>query len=279
MAPIGTIQLAGNANAGPAEVELNTLAARFVARPNDFQTLGSYFTTGQFSANSANTNWNFSFSTTLAPCFAFQWPVNSAIALIKKINVSMAGNSLAGIGTFALFKASQYYKQFDTIFLGTNGTVASQVTAAVPLSASKLRSSMADSIVSGETDSDLIPTYSSISANNTSYAPGAPILVAPDSFPVAGSDQGGKFGTQGASIFGGLQGGSMVLDANPTAETLASISSSSTPVFANSPLWDQRVAEHPLVLDAWTGFVVKFTSPIQAPKISITVHWDELTLF
>lgn len=35
MAQIGTIQVAGNANAGPIEVDLNTLAARSVIRPDD----------------------------------------------------------------------------------------------------------------------------------------------------------------------------------------------------------------------------------------------------
>lgn len=42
MAQIGTIQIAGVANAGPAEVELNTLALRTVIRPSDLRYLGSY---------------------------------------------------------------------------------------------------------------------------------------------------------------------------------------------------------------------------------------------
>lgn len=42
MAQIGTVQICGNANSTKAEVELNTLAARFVERPNDFALWGSY---------------------------------------------------------------------------------------------------------------------------------------------------------------------------------------------------------------------------------------------
>src|SRR5215469_3408750 len=64
MAAIGTIQLVGNANGTPLEVELNTLALRGVVRPQDVYPLGSYTgavtltqtaTTGNVTAGVFNT--------------------------------------------------------------------------------------------------------------------------------------------------------------------------------------------------------------------------------
>src|SRR5215472_3009260 len=103
--PIGGIQLAGNANAGPAEVELNNLALRNIFRPNDFTFLGSFSVTNQNTvkgtAGAATGGW-----------FGMYWPQANSAALIKKLSVSAvsstAGTTGPGILQAVKFTAVPY---------------------------------------------------------------------------------------------------------------------------------------------------------------------------
>ena len=105
MAQIGTIQLAGNVNAGPAEVELNTLALRSVVRSNDFTYLGSYSVSPAVTGNS--------FTSTGTPASyelaGLAITYVDVVALVKKVSVGLVNTialTTAGALVFSLDRRS-----------------------------------------------------------------------------------------------------------------------------------------------------------------------------
>jgi|GEM_PF-5031138 len=275
--PIGTIQLAGSANAGPAEVELNTLAARFVARPGDFATLGAYACSVTFSivlgsAWSPNPPAN-------APVFAVQWTSPTVLGLVKKLTcaVANANSTTSGLVAVQLFKVSGFTKQYDLYSNDTNSTPSFayiQTASSIQLNAgNKLRTSMPASQIAGLQESNLdAPTSTPGGAMPAgSNTPGANIVTILSGF--SASD---------ISITG-LTGGTLTLDANSVGAIEGSQpgAAGSVPIPPGSILWDARVAEHPLLLDYLTGLVAKISLPGTTGTFQVTfdMKWEELALY
>jgi hypothetical protein len=275
--PIGTIQLAGSANAGPAEVELNTLAARFVARPDDFATLGAYQCSVTFSIV-LGTPWSPN-PPVNAPVFAVQWTSPGILGLVKKLTCSVAqsGSTTAGLVTVQLFKANGYTKQYDTYRADTSGAPSAefiQIASNVLLNAgNKLRSSMPASQIAGLQEVDLQQGASSVATMLAGTSiPGANIVTVLSGYNSAE-----------VTMPAGLTGGTLTLDANPVGAVSGSQpgTSGSVPVPPGSILWDARAAEYPLLLDYLTGVVAEISLPGTAGTFQVTFNmsWEELALY
>lgn len=93
MAQIGTVQIAGRTNAGPMEVELNTLAGRTVVRPNDFRYLGSY----SLSIPISDTPSSASQISNTGMCGLLN-PAHDKLIAIKKVSASFVVVTAAATG-------------------------------------------------------------------------------------------------------------------------------------------------------------------------------------
>jgi hypothetical protein len=109
MAAIGTIQIVGNKNASPTEVELNTLALRSVARPVDTRVFGTL--RGVYSACNDGRLWaNASTSPPSIPQSLFNAFIPQGFScyasirkLIYSVSLITAGTGAAGLYEFDLF--------------------------------------------------------------------------------------------------------------------------------------------------------------------------------
>lgn len=139
MAPIGTIQLAGNANAGPAEVELNTLATRSVVYPNDF-----YINAGG-QVNGYGINLLVSNASTAPPTTPTGWGMLSnsgaSIVLVRRVIMSLeltvAGTGSGGAYSFQLVRgegvqgpSNIHHSSFRTSFPGASQIALQQPNVA-----------------------------------------------------------------------------------------------------------------------------------------------------
>jgi hypothetical protein len=257
VAAIGTIQVAGNANSTPLEVELNTLAARFVARPQDFGTLGSYtaakggtFVNALTAQPSPTSNVNL---------LSFQWPTSGALALIKKVLVSLVlVDAASGTGAnvaypLALFRVHNFQSQLQPAKDGA-ASAAISVNRLAPMSSGNIihagmADSLADIIMVGNpgaaaTYSLILPVAQSTVEN---------IVPTIESHPLA---QVVGFGI------------------NATAKDL---------IPPGTALWDAKPGELPIILDPMTGFVIQWngTTPTFAAAAATMVFgaqivWEEV---
>src|SRR5947208_3486654 len=110
MTAIGTIKVSGSAQATPVEVETNTLAARFVMRPDDFGLLGVYSIGAAINLLSTE---NALATPSSRIIFAFRYTQSGALAVIKKVIFSYAqyGTPTAKQHTFNLVRATEFIAQ------------------------------------------------------------------------------------------------------------------------------------------------------------------------
>lgn len=138
------IQVAGNANAGPTEVELNNLALRLVARPKDVGFFGHYSVAGTFKF----TNQTVAISGFM---FGIFWQHMTHAAVIDRINfrsvLSVQGTGSNGIHQASLFRSRYTENLGNVLFNGTAGNipvVLYPTTAATAGSTGKLYDNFAD---------------------------------------------------------------------------------------------------------------------------------------
>lgn len=180
--PIGTVQLIGNANGTPLEVELNTKARRGVIRPADTLISGNY--RGSFACCSDNRPWaNASTSPPTLPLailgFANATGGSAYVASIRKFYVTqmltVAGTGAAGLYEFALDKLQTIAGSgfVSNVFTGQrlrsaiNGMPAMQLaTGASPASGSN----MTQSVLSGAFDGQNIARLSGQMAAGTTLS-------------------------------------------------------------------------------------------------------------
>jgi len=140
MAAIGTIQVAGNVNAGPAEVELNTLALRGVIRPPYLHTNFGAYSIGL-------TNGTVGSLTNAVPILDFVCPPQSTgkIIIVNSFSISASINTITTAGNFI---ASLFRTHGNTA--GAVGSYSLTGTYSVPL-----KSSMPDSFAKIAFSNDL----------------------------------------------------------------------------------------------------------------------------
>lgn len=259
MALAGTIQIAGNANAGPVEVELNTLAERFVTRPQDFGSLGAYCAGGTFTWVNGMTAQPTPTSNPILAAFRCPYSVGG-IVLVKKIVATLIlFQAATGTGAnvaypLAIQRVDNYATQF--INAANNAVSATLPQILSPTPAQKLKTRMP-----APTADFIIPSSAAATAAQT--------LIAPV----------------------GVTSGQVVvptISVSPIAQTVGFGVNGTNPIYLcppDPPLFQERVGEFPFILDAETGFVLQFngTTPTFAAGlaslvVSISVYWEELQL-
>lgn len=315
MAAIGNVQIAGNANAGPIEVELNTLAARAVSRPQDWTIYGSYrIGTDRFTVCSASAPSSLA-TITATPTnrivFNFFNPSEGMLAAVRYISFGCLQSAGTAQHQFKLFRATNYNSPLQCLIdVGPTGGSSGSANP-TPFQYTLLPSNFlvpAKMRVLAK-DSEII---SQIPATATAFSPlgweggnntggtfattltGNTFLVDNTTFGTLTQAVSTNFANQPAGgttlalsgtaiAAAGLQysnasKSNRVLDAQPIA--VATFGLNGAAGISSYPLFDQRAGEHPLILSADTGIELQWTTTqvysTALFDITMTVEWDEL---
>lgn len=274
MAAIGTVQIAGNIKAGPAEVELNTLAYRNIVRPQDYTFAGSYSVSPQ--SQGIPTNCNIASGTNGSTAIAVSannawWNVcfrnpSSNLAAIRKVSVNFLALSGGVANTPMLMRLDRAFNMTimpSQTVTGTGGTIGSGAPQVIEgpnlYQPTRLRSGTMN-----ESSMEIVGTKSTAGLAGSPVS-GATWLVDPSYI-------------QGAVSSFNLSPSPLQYTTASTANTVTSFGMSA---FSNSALsicpfifglptsnalgqpvtmFDARVGEHPLVLTQYQSLLIGFQS-------------------
>lgn len=256
MAPIGTAQISGKANAGPAEVELNTLALRRVIRPTDCTVYGSYSGAAFQNIVVPTLGATFTLSGTGLHLAIFLWPRAASVAIVKKATVSMMRyGTVNAAGFFNLQLSRVIQDQGATIIAGDVITPPSTHTTlnAVTITPSNLRTNQ--------------PTS------------GAWFAIAPTSSAHVGNL---RF-VDSANVATVLQPVTRG-DPNPVAAQGANLTTTAGTGIGPVALWDTAAGNYPIVLQQNQGLVFDLTATgvvigtAENIDFGVSMQWDEANI-
>lgn len=252
-----TTQIVGKSSGAEVEVELNTLARRFVARPQDFKSLGAYHAGNTYTCVNALTS---AVLPALAGYFVTMQPPSSpgVIVLIHKIYISLLLNQLAGgtganvAYTVGLNRIQNYFTGFgvaqDGALFGTGYTRLS------PSGGCKLNYDFPDSTMIIQMPPDATAGHATMMMQPNAITASAIIP------PLLGG------GTHPISNLTGM-------GANATNMV----------VIPYSPLFIHRTGEYPFVLEPLSGAAIGWisTPPTFAVAaatmvFNVSIQWEEL---
>lgn len=248
MAPIGTVQICGKANAGPAEVELNTHAIRRVIRPNDYTNYGSYGAAAYAACATPTLPATQSFASGV-PTFFFYWANAGRIAVIRKASYGMVRyGTVANALNWSLSIQRVTNIVYPPVgFLAASGTNTLANTNTI--TPSPLRDTMTDSAA-------IIMSNPSASAKTgfIGGAGGQPTLGAPNLSSVA--------------------------DGHTIAGYSVGLSTTAGTGTGMVPLLDQAAGTHPVVLTEGMGLQFALLSTGSAGTAEnidsfMSIQWDE----
>lgn len=256
-----TIQLAGNQNAGPSEVELNTLAMRFAVRPQDIGFLGSYAAGDTYTVVNQLTAQPSPNSNLVVA--SIRGPLSSgSIHLVRKLLISLllsqqaTGTGANTIFVISLIKAQNFVSQGITVQDSTPLATNPKQLSPSP-TAQKLRGTMADPTL------DVILPPDALAGHTTAIAYPAPQASAVELV---------------APVFGA---------ANPLASVIGfGVNATTTLLIPQAtPLFQQRAGELPLIIEPGTGVTINITSTLPTFAtasgslfFSLAMTWDEIQL-
>lgn len=256
MVQIGTIQVAGNSNLGPAEVEVNTLALRAVIRPDDLTPASRVaFDPGNFIIkNGAPTSavaWSNNNVFTL-------WPTFSNFLLIRGVYVSLLafGTSIASSYTLSINIA----RGMQLLDLSNSGAGVSQILG------------MNATSPSGDS---LTPTSIKIGRIFSNRRNNQNQNIALAWWPTSGAGQT-------ALAFIGGAGTQPVVDAQDIAAISSSNTVASQQIFpSRTPLFEAKAGDHPLIIGSAEAMLIQINSSTADTgsgtiEMSVGVVFDEL---
>lgn len=247
MAQIGTAQIAGNANAGPAEVELNTLALRTVVRPQDLRYLGSY----GIAMPVADTPSSLAQISNIGMSALYN-PAPDKVVAIKRVRASLVVVTAAPSASIATLQLQ--VTRGVTIF-GTAGTVLpnGQTTNQMPV---KLRSTMPNSETQVIIQASLSAGTGKGIFNGQGAGSNAPQLPTADNETL----------------------GSVAFPITANIGTGISNIPSSADVGAGADLFDWKVHNAPIMLGPQDGIEVTLTfgsTTTSVAHVNVNWMWDE----
>jgi hypothetical protein len=238
---LGQAQVAG-ALATAEEVETNTKACRIVLRPDDIGVGGGYYLVSNVSPQIAMGAAGISFLS-----YSFRWPGYGTLCSVRKILVGMASGPSVGLaaGAASVFLTRQPF--YLVSMTGVSGD-RSPLIAGSPYFGGTLKTRQP------EFTADLV------------YLTGSSGLTPPS----------GNFNPQEEQNVLAPNNAQVIGQLNSSVTT----TSGQSVIPPNSTLFEAKPGEHPLVLDAWTGFNIHAIWPAavtsQTAVFSWTVYFQQL---
>lgn len=258
------VQIAGRNNAGPLEIELNTLAMRFTARPTDFDLVGAYMVAGSTNLLSSSTSGATQNNPNNGPAMAsFVAGAPDIVYWIKRWTISLAlsitsGTFAATVPTYGLYRIhGQGGQQLLSVVSGSPSAV--NPIRLSPGNGQKLKSAMRDptadfimpiSATSNATSPSMLGFMSTVSAGVEVFA------------PIVEALQGGA----NLTVIGGVAGSSLL----------------GTPYLLGAPynLIDTRAGFSPVVLNGTDSLLLASinnltTTATTTLNLTCQVYWEE----
>lgn len=254
MSLIGTIQISGNQNLGPAEVELNTHALRRVIRPGDYTYYGSYAAAAYTQVGTPTNGAAVGLASGL-PTHSFWWEHTGSIAVIRKASYgAFRYGTVTSQGSLSL----SIQRQINVMAAPLGALIANSVitmSSGVGIFPSPLRDNMADSgayIIAAPTAANscgIILSAGNNAASNDSALGWPNPSQQTDAHTIAGS---GQWLTATAGVGTGMV-----------------------------PILDQAAGSHPVILSAYMGLQFAVISGSMSVDTganfdtAMSIQWDE----